>query len=78
MDIPRLSLGAGHFRREAAADNIATVHRALELGVTAFDTSPVYGHGASQPILGEALANIREPHFVATKVGYFPARRQTD
>ncbi len=75
MDIPRLSLGAGHFRRETAADNIAAVHRALELGVTAFDTSPVYGHGASQPILGEALADAREPHFVATKIGYFTDRR---
>ena len=36
-------------------DNIATIQRAIELGVTYFDTAPVYGMGHSETILGKAI-----------------------
>lgn len=51
---------------------IALVHRALELGVNWFDTAPLYGQGRSEEILGMALRDVRKPHFLATKVGYYP------
>jgi aryl-alcohol dehydrogenase-like predicted oxidoreductase len=51
---------------------IALVRRALELGVNYFDTAPLYGRGRSEEILGQALRDVREPHYLATKVGYYP------
>jgi L-galactose dehydrogenase len=51
---------------------IALVRRALELGVNYFDTAPLYGRGRSEEILGTALRGVRQPHYLATKVGYFP------
>jgi 1-deoxyxylulose-5-phosphate synthase len=51
---------------------IACVHRALERGITLIDTANVYGRGAAERVLGEALAGIRRDSYVlATKV-YFP------
>ena len=50
--------------------------RALDLGVRYYDTSPMYGRGASQAVLGEALDGVTEEYLLATKLGYFsrPAR----
>ena len=44
------------------------VRRAVELGVTLFDTAEVYGLGRSERILGEALGERRESVFLATKI----------
>jgi aryl-alcohol dehydrogenase-like predicted oxidoreductase len=46
----------------------AIVDRAIELGVTLFDTAEVYGFGRSERILGAAIAGRRDQVFVATKV----------
>jgi aryl-alcohol dehydrogenase-like predicted oxidoreductase len=46
----------------------AIVARALELGVTLFDTAEIYGFGRSERILGQALAGQRDPVFLATKI----------
>ena len=68
---PALSMGGG-FPGFAGFDrSIDTVKRAFALGIRYFDTSVMYRHGASQAILGEGLAKQSEPHFLATKVGYF-------
>lgn len=68
---PVLAMGCG-FPGFAGFDrSVETVRRAFELGVRYFDTSVMYRAGASQAIVGEALANQTEPHFLATKVGYF-------
>ena len=54
------------------ANAIACVHRALERGITLIDTANVYGHGAAERVLGEALAGInRDSYVLATKL-YFP------
>jgi 1-deoxyxylulose-5-phosphate synthase len=51
---------------------IACVHRALECGINLFDTANVYGQGAAERVLGEALAGIkRDSYLLATKL-YFP------
>ncbi len=48
---------------------LAALERAVELGVTYFDTAPGYGQGAGESIFGEALAPHRQRVFVATKYG---------
>lgn len=47
---------------------IDALRRALELGVTYFDTAPAYGAGASEAIYGEALADAGDAIFIATKI----------
>jgi aryl-alcohol dehydrogenase-like predicted oxidoreductase len=55
----------------------ACIHKALDLGITLFDTANVYGRGAAETVLGEALAGIKRESFVlATKV--FGAMSETD
>lgn len=46
----------------------AIVRRALELGVTLFDTAEIYGFGRSERILGRALGQHAESVFIATKI----------
>jgi aryl-alcohol dehydrogenase-like predicted oxidoreductase len=46
----------------------AIVGRALELGVTLFDTAEIYGFGRSERILGRAISDRRDSAFVATKI----------
>jgi aryl-alcohol dehydrogenase-like predicted oxidoreductase len=54
------------------SDAIACVHRALERGITLLDTANVYGRGAAELVLGEALSGIkRDSYVLATKL-YFP------
>jgi len=48
---------------------IATIRRALDLGVTLIDTAPVYGFGRSEEIVGEAISGRRDEVVLATKVG---------
>lgn len=51
------------------AKSLAAVQRALDLGVTFFDTSDVYGCGHSESLLGQALAGKRDRVVIATKFG---------
>ena len=51
-------------------DAIDLLHHAVDEGITYFDTGDVYGHGDSEELLGEALADRREDVTVATKIGY--------
>lgn len=54
------------------ARSIACVRRALDLGVTLIDTANIYGRGAAETLLGEALAGVdRSSYILATKL-YFP------
>jgi aryl-alcohol dehydrogenase-like predicted oxidoreductase len=49
--------------------SIRAIHRALELGITFFDTSDVYGCGHSERLLARALASQRPHVVIATKFG---------
>ena len=49
--------------------SLAAIDRALELGVSFFDTADVYGRGHSEELLGRALAGRRDDVVLATKVG---------
>ena len=56
--------GAVDDREEARA-----VHRAIDLGVTLFDTAAAYGHGHAEEVLGRALGERRKEVVLVTKGG---------
>ena len=51
------------------AESIATIHRALELGVTFLDTADMYGMGVNEELVGRAIKGKREQFTIATKFG---------
>ncbi|MEU6559704.1 aldo/keto reductase [Nocardia nova] len=55
--------------RDNDEESIATVHRALDLGVTLLDTANVYGAGANEELVGRAIAGRRDEVVLATKFG---------
>jgi aryl-alcohol dehydrogenase-like predicted oxidoreductase len=50
-------------------ESIATIHRAIELGINLFDTADVYGAGANEVLVGRALRPFRNKVHIATKFG---------
>jgi aryl-alcohol dehydrogenase-like predicted oxidoreductase len=74
LQVSEIALGtwlttSGGLERSQA---VACVRRALELGITFIDTANVYGRGASEIVLAEALAGVpRHSYVLATKL-YFP------
>src|SRR5258705_647492 len=57
-------------------ESMATIHRALDLGITFFDTADMYGPHANEQLLGRALCGHRDQAVIATKFGILrdPAR----
>jgi aryl-alcohol dehydrogenase-like predicted oxidoreductase len=51
------------------AESIRTIHRAIDLGVTFFDSAEIYGPYLNEELLGKALADRRDQVVVATKFG---------
>jgi len=51
-------------------ESIATIHRAIELGVTFFDTAEVYGPFTNEKLLARALGGKRDRVIIATKFGF--------
>jgi L-galactose dehydrogenase len=66
-----IGLGGAYLTASSFADGVATVHKAIDLGVTYFDTSPMYCNGVSQAVLGEGLKDKKDGYLLATKLGYF-------
>jgi aryl-alcohol dehydrogenase-like predicted oxidoreductase len=63
-------MGMSAFYGEAdEAEAIATIHRALELGVDFFDTAEMYGPYTNEELLGRALKGRRDEAVIATKFG---------
>ncbi|MCU1479971.1 MAG: aldo/keto reductase [Subtercola sp.] len=54
--------------------SIATIHRALELGITFFDTAEIYGPYTNEELVGKALAGHRDEVVLATKFGFIQHR----
>jgi aryl-alcohol dehydrogenase-like predicted oxidoreductase len=71
LEVSALGLGCmGMSQMYGTADrseSIATVHRALDLGVTFLDTSDVYGSGHNEELVGEAIAGRRDEVQLANK-----------
>ena len=74
LEVSSLGLGCmGMSQSYGAADeqeSIATVHRAIDLGVTLFDTAEVYGPFTNEELLGRALRGKRDEVVIATKFGW--------
>jgi aryl-alcohol dehydrogenase-like predicted oxidoreductase len=51
-------------------ESIATIHRALELGVNLLDTADLYGPLLNERLVGKAIAGRRDHYTIATKFGY--------
>ena len=54
-------------------ESIRTIHRALDLGVTFFDTAAIYGGGHNETLVGRSLGSRRKGIVLATKCGILPA-----
>ena len=56
---------------------IKLIHKAIDLGVTFFDTAEVYGPFTNEELVGEALAPFRKEVVIATKFGFAPGPSDT-
>lgn len=72
-EVTVIGLGGAGLYNHSFAEGVATVHRALDLGVTYFDTAPHYCGGMSQAIFGDALRDRSEEYLFAAKIGMLPS-----
>ena len=64
-------MGMSHgYGGQEEADAIRTLHRAVDLGVTLFDTAEVYGPFTNEILVGKALGPLRDKVKIATKFGF--------
>ncbi len=78
LQLPWLSFGASslgqEFRQVDLGEALRSVHTALDLGMNFIDTSPFYGRGLSECLLGVALRGVpRDRYLLGTKLGRYDA-----
>lgn len=61
------TIKAGDYGVVDQSEAVNAIHRALDLGITLFDTAPAYGDGHGEEVLGEALVGNREASIITTK-----------
>src|SRR5512144_2060114 len=69
-DVPVLGQGTWHFAEDPSRrkDEIAALRTGLDLGMTVIDTAEMYADGASEELVGEAIAGRRDQVFLVSKV----------
>ncbi len=75
LEVSALGLGCmgmsfGYGRSADTQEMISLIRKAVELGVTFFDTAEIYGPYINEELVGEALAPVREQVVIATKFGF--------
>ncbi|MGB5725421.1 MAG: aldo/keto reductase [Parasphingorhabdus sp.] len=68
--MPMAGIGKGMYGMANRAESLATIDRAIELGVTFFDTAEVYGPHINEELLGQAIRGRRDRLVIATKFGF--------
>jgi aryl-alcohol dehydrogenase-like predicted oxidoreductase len=68
--MPMVGAGAVHYGAATEAESLATIHRAIDLGITFFDTAEIYGPHSNEELLGRAIRGRRDELVIATKFGF--------
>jgi aryl-alcohol dehydrogenase-like predicted oxidoreductase len=68
--MPMAGVGNSMYGEASDEESLATIHRAIDLGVTFFDTAEVYGPYRNEEMLGQAIRGRRDGLVVATKFGF--------
>jgi aryl-alcohol dehydrogenase-like predicted oxidoreductase len=68
--MPMAGIGTAMYGQADVKESLATIDRAIELGVTFFDTAEVYGPHRNEELLGQAIRGRRERLVIATKFGF--------
>lgn len=72
------AMGLSHSYGQAEdAESIRTIHRAIDLGITFFDTATGYGAGHNEQLLGRAIADRRDGLVIASKFVHRPGGSDT-
>jgi aryl-alcohol dehydrogenase-like predicted oxidoreductase len=85
VDVPAIGLGCMSmtpiYGTPDPEEAVATIHRALEIGITMIDTADAYNDGKNETLVGQALQGHRDKAFLATKFGnirYPDGRREVN
>ena len=68
--MPMAGVGAAMYGETSEDEAIATLHRAIDLGVTFFDTAEIYGPYRNEELVGRAIRGRRDGLVIATKFGF--------
>lgn len=68
--MPMAGVGPAMYGAANEAESIATIHRAIDMGVTFFDTAEIYGPLLNEELLGRAIKGKRDGLVIATKFGF--------
>ncbi|MCW5837237.1 MAG: aldo/keto reductase [Labilithrix sp.] len=68
VDVPVIGLGTWQMEADDRESAVVAIRRAIDRGMTHVDTAELYGRGAVEDIVGEAIAGIRGEVFLASKV----------
>ncbi|WP_438730988.1 aldo/keto reductase [Parasphingorhabdus sp. DH2-15] len=68
--MPMAGIGNGMYGQASISESLATIDRAIELGVTFFDSAEVYGPYRNEELLGRAISGKRQGLVIATKFGF--------
>jgi len=72
LGLGTMGMSAGIYGEVDDEESIATIHHALDLGITLIDTANIYGEGHNERLVGRAISGRRDEVILATKFGIVP------